>query len=295
VNSGVIPLRLAPHEFATSDLPPISVMQMLGMFGLLRAKNHLDSCWRRYVLLLCLVTASACAQKTDDPPWRNLQSISAFPFYRHTVNDVITLNIPEGNVDRWVMGYSGKSPYRHVYIHGVTAHFLPESPETIALFSHPNNLRYEISAKIHSGAVETPDQTARLLNHSATFLASTFQADCQPQKAATIFGLDKYGFSVDKCASVKPVNYDFKDIYVPNQEPFESARTAIACSGKNIPDIDDPKREFEFHILPYCQHHTVVPALNSLVTIRYGRAFLKDWQKIEVRVLEIFMPRNPVQ
>jgi hypothetical protein len=242
--------------------------------------------WLILITFLSLTLSSCGFAKTEST--RDLNAVVDVPYYRNSENDIVTLKIPEGYIDRWVVGNDKFTKSQDaIYLHGSGVDLKPETKDNRKEFEFPDSLKYEI--RLHttnlywlvSKNISSEVDTERFFR----WVSNQKMTACQFEiKQPVIYNLKVKVINRSTCPKTPPVLID--DIYF-TEYADKRLKTVIICNSKEVQESITPPNGFTPIPVPRCEHYFFMKNINSRVQLDYDRAYLPQWQQLESNVIQL--------
>ena len=244
--------------------------------------------WRwAFVFGISLLSVS-CSQAEPD-----YGGTTTTRLYRHSVEDVVTLKVPNGYLDHFILAgppvpgtKEDRASIQHqMYFIAETDTLAPRSKENATAFEFPNSLINKIRFNISTIYGRLPDEVPIALQSTYDSRSSTFSFSCvRPLEPESRFGLKQFETTIANCPRQSPDAAFRKDMLI-KQDADGNIQTQIFCTSGEILDIVTQKHEERVgRPNPMCEHAYFYAPLNARVTIHYPRFLLKDWQSLQQRI-----------
>ena len=257
--------------------------------------------FKSILLMLCVACSlSACSQSPPD-----YSGTTSVRMYRNSDADIITLKIPKGYLDHYVLAgppVPGAKEETAEVLHQMffTAEagtLKPRSAENNQAFVYPNYLTDKISFNISTIYSRLPNEVPLALRSTHASRMRTFTFSCvTPPKPKPRFGLEWYAQDLSNCPKQ---NVGFPDDLLIDRDSNGDVKTLLLCTSDNVPDwADQIKSGQTFSINPKCKHEYYFKQLNARVSLFYSRFYVKDWRLLEQRINALLLsfvqtPSNP--
>ena len=254
------------------------------------------------IFTLCLAFALSACSKT--PP--DYSGSSSVRMYRNSDTDIITLKIPNGYLDHFVLAgppvpgaKEDTAEVKHrMYFTAEAGTLKPRSTENNQAFVHPNSLTDEFSFNISTVYARPPGEVPLALQSTYASRIWMFANSCAiPPKAKPRFGLEWYARDIPNCP--KQIHAGRKEDMLIERDTNGQVKTFLICTSDEIPDRADQVKSG--HLLgnnPKCEHEYYLKELNARVSLFYSRFYVKDWRLLEQRINALLLsfvqtPSNP--
>lgn len=239
------------------------------------------------VFTLCIAySLSACSQSPPD-----YSGTSSVRMYRNSDADIITLKIPNGYLDHFVLAgppvpgaKEETAAIRHQMFFTAEAGTLkPRSAENNQAFVYPNSLTAEVSFDILSWYKRTPQEQLMYLQNNYKSRADMYFFSCKKQPESKLrFGLEWYAQDISNCPKQ---NAGFPEDLLVDRDTNGDVKTLLLCTSDDVPDwADQIKSGKTFTSNPKCKHLYYFKELNASVSLFYSRFYVKDWRLLEQRI-----------
>lgn len=228
---------------------------------------------------------NACSQSQPD-----YSGTTTVRMYRESETDIITLKIPKGYLDHYVLAGPSvpgakeeTAEVQHqMYFVAEAATLNPRSAENNQAFVYPNSLTDELRFNTSTWHMRSKAERGRYQQYLHESRISTFIFSCvQPPQAKRRYGLEWYEIDRVNCPKMQVPP---KSMLIDRQ-PNGAVRTQIFCTSDEVPDLAEqskPGRMSEYN--PRCNHSYYFEELNVTVTLHYARFYVKDWRQLERRI-----------
>jgi hypothetical protein len=228
--------------------------------------------------LLLIVCATLVQSSCGFKPRRNLDALVTIPYYRDSKDDVVSFKLPEGYIDRWVVGGDRfATPQDKLYLHASGVDLKPETEANRKEFEFPASLMNEIRFDLASMYRVASEKRINAKEHFLRSRFNSISSECQFKKELSVI----YELHL-KALNITPKNKCdpelSEDVYF-NESAQKYLKTVIRCSPKEIQESG-----VEGKAQPRCEHHFYLKEFNVGVQMNYDRAFLPQWQKLEANV-----------
>lgn len=233
---------------------------------------------------------TACSQKnlTGD-------AYALVPYYRSSVTDIVTLKVPKGYLDTYVMQgprVDGAKEYSApifdaLYLEMSAADFSPRGVDNESVFRYPGSLTQKISLMVTSYYKRTEAGSTAARRELANFRERDFFASCkQRPDAQQKFGLEWYAFDRQTC----PYRVGLVVDRLVLRDAEGHVTTELECNPVHMPiDADRTTNSDGRAINPQCKHIYFLKELNAVVTLDYSTSHLQNWREIEAQTRKILM------
>ena len=224
--------------------------------------------------------------------------------YRNSDTDIITLKIPNGYLDHFVLAgppVPGAKEETAEVLHQMffTAEagtLKPRSAENNQAFVYPNSLTDDLHFNTSTWNKRSEQERPVYLQDYYKFHTDMYLSSCKNQPAPkSRFGLDWYTRDISNCPS--QVHRGQQDLLI-DRDTNGAVKTLLFCTSDEIPDRADQLKSGRLGDNPICQHRYYFKGLNASVTLRYARFYVKDWRLLEQRINALLFsfvqtPSNP--
>jgi hypothetical protein len=244
-----------------------------------------------YIYLFCAVIGIGIAffyVRHAQEKKRDLNSQVTIKFMRNNPQDIITLDIPEGYIDRGIKSFNAGDVNSSLFLRAAGSELQPESMQNQALFSFPKSLYNLVHIQISSAHDLRPDQFDGRTQDFLKFHAEILQRPCSwAQKMTNKYELLQKEVIPASCPQVPLYDLWRRDLY-QSRDQNGSLTTVIRCTPMEWKSPDIKKIDgVTPRPMAYCEHEFAIKKLNSWVTLLYPREFLPDWRKMEIKIDEI--------
>jgi hypothetical protein len=242
-------------------------------------KAHMFQIKSKDMLLLLVVSATLLQTSCGffKKRSRDLEALVTIPYYRDSKDDVVSFKLPEGYIDRWVVGRDRfATPQDKLYLHASGVDLKPETEANRKEFEFPASLAHVISFNVGSWYQSEAARRFEYVQNNFRGLSETKNSQCYFKKDQ----VSAYGLQV-KRIDISPVCTPEKapdDIHF-KENAQQHLETVIQCSVKEIQETG-----IEGKLRPVCTHHFFIRELNTYVHLFYSRAYLPQWQTLEANV-----------
>ena len=233
--------------------------------------------------VICIAfSVGACSQNQ-----RDFSGTTSFKVYRESQTDIITMKVPNGYLDGYVMygppvegAKESTGPVEDtLYFEAALPDLAPRSPANNWKFEFPASLtektRFNLSV-IHRQGAERAGTIQHLLNlHHPP-------AGCFYERQPDRDGLESNFVDPSKCARYYS---SVSDIHVKRGADGKY-RSVLQCLTDFVPAsglASTDGRKFN----PMCQHKFYDDKLNAIITMHYPRALRRNWAEFELSVKTI--------
>lgn len=243
--------------------------------------------WRWASVFTISLLCASCSQAEPD-----YTGNTTVRLYRHSQDDIVTLKIPNGYLDHFVLAgprvpgtKEDTAPVQHrMYFIAEAETLAPRSKENAKAFEFPNSLTDEIRFNISTIYGRLPDEVPIALQSTYESRSSTFSFSCiktlEPQNRR---GLLRYSTTIDNCPKQQDLGFR-KDMFI-ERDAAGNVKTQIFCANDEVPDLSEQiKAGRNASYNPMCEHAYFFAPLNASVTIRHPRFLLKNWQSLQQRI-----------
>jgi hypothetical protein len=238
------------------------------------------------VFLVVIVVAglgmSQYACHAESTPQRDFHAVVHVRYYRNSPQDIVTLKIPEGYIDRRVEGPRIEGVQNELYFEALGPALSPRAEENQALFSFPASLRQVVRFKIRSLYRLQPHQIDVRTQEVWKFRSEDRSAPCRwSEKTDVMYGLHHQMIDTVSCPNEPLYGIGRRDLYQARARNNEIT-TVIRCTPMDWKEAD-PSAINGRTLSPgiYCEHSFTSKVLNSWVHLKYHRDFLPHWREIE--------------
>ena len=244
--------------------------------------------------IILALSAFHLTSHAQTKPKRDFGTTIEVQYYRNSSQDIVKLRIPEGYIDRSVVGQRLDGIQNRLYFETFGAELLPQTDSNQALFIYPASLRNIINFNVDSLYRLRPGQiNARTQSYYRT-LSEMLRTPCKwNYLVQDIYGLRHEAIDPTSCPEIPPQSRE--DRYQLRSRDGD-IMTLIRCSPVDLREPDPRLIDGVTPTpVPRCEHRFPARALNSWVELRYDREFLPHWRELEQAVtkrLESFVVPN---
>lgn len=227
-------------------------------------------------------------------PKRDFGAIAEVRYYRNSPQDIVTLRIPEGYIDRRVVGPRLDGVQNTLYFETAGPALLPQIESNQAMFAYPANLRNVIRFNVSSLYRLRPEQIRERTQSYFGVHVDDIRTPCKWRKEiAVTYGLRHETIDPASCPEIPSQSREDRYLLRSNGGDI---LTVIRCSPMDLQQPDERLIDGVTPIpIPYCEHTFATPAFNSWVHLRYHRELLPYWREMEQAVtyhLDAFVAPN---
>lgn len=251
--------------------------------------------WLLYGLIS--LPLSGCGQAV--PP-RNLNAIVEIPFGVPSLNQTTVLSIPEGYIDRWVMGKKPRPYPELIALEASGVELLPKSASTVEDFKYPRAFTQLISINLDVGSFFTSNKLENWKKYlSGEYIVKSDACQFHEQKGLR-YNLNWKKVDLISCINLianpkqVPVNDPNPDMYfVKNNK--DQIITSIWCLSEEFDNNGTYINGEKTSLNPSCHHLFFDEKTGIYLELSYSRQFLPHWQTIQNNALllaQSFLPKN---
>lgn len=237
------------------------------------------------IAAVALMTAS-CTKAQPGPDFSGFTDVR---YYRNSLDEVVTLKIPNGYIDYDVVGGLPRRDVEfQMFFTAETTTLKPRSKENNQSFEFPASLTQKIRFNILSmhqvPSGERHERVQKILKRPFGALMRPCRLNSQP---ANRFGLQRYVIDPASCPKIGP---RLRDDILVERDSRGDLKTVIECMPDDVSDSGEHVREGRIErYSPQCEQIYSSEVLNSVITINFSRAYSKDWENLQRRVDALLM------
>ncbi len=245
-------------------------------------------------------TLNACSQSPPD-----YSGSTSVRMYRNSDTDVMTLNIPKGYLDGFVLSGPPVPGAKedtaeiktHMFFAAEAGTLKPRSADNNQAFVYPNSLTDQFSFNISSWSKREAHECYMYRQRNYASRLHTFTFSCAtPPVARPRFGLDWYEGDRSNCPMQLAIHPT--DMLI-ERDAGGGVKTLLFCTSDVVPDLSTQLAAGQLiSSNPRCEHLYYFEALNVTVILDYSRFYVKDWRALEQRINTLLLsfvqtPSNP--